>query len=167
MDGEVAVLGLSSPRDGKTSPRHPSFSSSLLYYHGCILVNSRVYFLLSFMGPVLSAVIVSRVLEPYPTVRPGPGDAHHAMSSPGQVFLLPLADDGSPDVPGGYIYLPPPSDPPYILRFVIEGSSSICRKGALWVNIPEDGEVFDRSRFRSLGQGSLSMMDSASVADES
>jgi glycogen debranching enzyme len=71
------------------------------------------------------------------------------MASPQQVYLLPLKDDGSPDVPGGYIYLPPPSDPAYLLRFVIEGSSSICREGTLWVNIPEAGKPFDRSAFRS------------------
>lgn len=71
------------------------------------------------------------------------------MSSPQQVYLLPLKDDGSPDVPGGYIYLPAPTNPPYLLRFVIEGSSSICREGALWVNIPEKGESFNRSAFRS------------------
>lgn len=71
------------------------------------------------------------------------------MASPSQVFLLPLRDDGSPDVPGGYIYLPPPSDPAYLVRFVIEGSSSICRQGDLWVNIPDVGQVFDRSRFRN------------------
>ncbi|KAL2815636.1 glucanotransferase domain of glycogen debranching enzyme-domain-containing protein [Aspergillus cavernicola] len=65
-------------------------------------------------------------------------------------YLLPLKDDGSPDVPGGYIYLPPPDDPKYSLRFVIEGSSSICRDGTLWVNIPESGKSFDRSLFRGL-----------------
>lgn len=70
------------------------------------------------------------------------------MSLDRQVYLLPLKDDGSPDIPGGYIYLPAPSDPPYILRFVIEGSSSICREGSLWVNIPEDADKFDRSKFR-------------------
>ncbi|PYH49928.1 glycogen debranching enzyme [Aspergillus saccharolyticus JOP 1030-1] len=70
------------------------------------------------------------------------------MSSPRQVYLLPLKDDGSPDVPGGYIYLPPPS-PFYTLRFVIEGTSSICRQGQLWVNIPEEGQTFNRSTFRS------------------
>ncbi|PLN78738.1 glycogen debranching enzyme [Aspergillus taichungensis] len=65
-----------------------------------------------------------------------------------QIYLLPLKDDGSPDVPGGYIYLPPPTTPPYALRFVIEGSSSICRDGALWVNLPEEGKDFDRTAFR-------------------
>ncbi|KAE8152417.1 glycogen debranching enzyme [Aspergillus avenaceus] len=70
------------------------------------------------------------------------------MSSPRQVYLLPLKDDGSPDVPGGYIYLPPPTTPAYSLRFVIEGSSSICREGVLWVNFPEDGRSFKRSAFR-------------------
>ncbi|EAW08494.1 putative glycogen debranching enzyme Gdb1 [Aspergillus clavatus NRRL 1] len=71
------------------------------------------------------------------------------MSSPRQVYLLPLKDDGSPDVPGGYIYLPAPTEPAYLLRFVIEGSSSICREGTLWVNIPESGKEFDRSVYRS------------------
>lgn len=69
------------------------------------------------------------------------------MDTPRQVYLLPLKDDGSPDVLGEYLYLPPPTDPPYLLRFVIEGSSSIC-KGSLWVNIPENGRLFDRSKFR-------------------
>ncbi|KAL5336272.1 hypothetical protein BJX70DRAFT_373166 [Aspergillus crustosus] len=63
-------------------------------------------------------------------------------------YLLPLKDDGSPDVPGGYIYLPPPDSPNYSLRFIIEGSSSICRDGTLWVNIPESGQPFNRSSFR-------------------
>ena len=63
------------------------------------------------------------------------------------VYLLPLTDGGAPDVPGGYIYLPPPSDPPYIVRFVIEGTSSICREGSLWVNAPQKGEQFDRKKY--------------------
>ncbi|GLI74527.1 bifunctional 4-alpha-glucanotransferase/amylo-alpha-1,6-glucosidase [Penicillium ochrochloron] len=64
------------------------------------------------------------------------------------VYLLPLKDDGSPDVPGGYIYLPPPGDEGYVLRFIIEGTSSICRQGSLWVNIPEEGKAFERHSFR-------------------
>ncbi|KAL4866071.1 hypothetical protein BDV12DRAFT_173429 [Aspergillus spectabilis] len=64
------------------------------------------------------------------------------------IYLLPLKDDGSPDIPGEFIYLPPPDSPNYSLRFVIEGSSSICRDGTLWVNIPESGKPFDRSSFR-------------------
>ncbi|KAF5866167.1 hypothetical protein ETB97_000701, partial [Aspergillus alliaceus] len=70
------------------------------------------------------------------------------MPAPRQVYLLPLKDDGSPDVPGGYIYLPPPTNPTYLLRFVIEGSSSVCREGTLWVNIPEHGNPFNRTAFR-------------------
>ena len=70
------------------------------------------------------------------------------LQSTRQVYLLPLTDDGAPDIPGGYIYLPAPTNPPYILRFAIEGTSSICRQGSLWVNIPAAGEEFDRSRFR-------------------
>lgn len=75
------------------------------------------------------------------------------MSSTGtqssqEVYLLPLTDSGAPDVPGGYIYLPPPSNPAYVLRFAIEGTSSICRQGSLWVNIPVVGDPFQRDRFR-------------------
>jgi glycogen debranching enzyme len=69
------------------------------------------------------------------------------MTDSRQIYLLPLKDDGYPDIPGGYIYLPPPTDPAYVLRFVIEGTSSICREGSLWVNIPEAGTDFDRSKF--------------------
>ncbi|KAF7719021.1 Glycogen debranching enzyme [Penicillium ucsense] len=65
-----------------------------------------------------------------------------------QVYLLPLKDDGSPDVPGGYVYLPSPGDEGYVLRFIIEGTSSICRQGSLWVNIPAEGKAFERSSFR-------------------
>ncbi|KAL1963499.1 hypothetical protein VTN77DRAFT_8080 [Rasamsonia byssochlamydoides] len=70
------------------------------------------------------------------------------MSGCRHIYLLPLKDDGSPDIPGGYIYLPPPTDPAYVLRFAIEGTSSICREGSLWVNIPDIGTDFDRSKFR-------------------
>ncbi len=65
-------------------------------------------------------------------------------------YLLPLTDEGAPDIPGGhnYIYLPPPSDPSYLLRFSIQGTSSICRQGSLWVNLPAKGEPFERSKFR-------------------
>ena len=65
-----------------------------------------------------------------------------------EVYLLPLKDDGSPDVPGGYIYLAPTSTDPIIVRFQIEGTSSICRHGSLWVNIPEEGADFQRHAFR-------------------
>ena len=65
-----------------------------------------------------------------------------------EVYLLPLVDDGAPDVPGRYIYLPPPSEPAYVVRFAIEGTSSICRQGSLWVNIPASGEGFRRNNFR-------------------
>lgn len=64
------------------------------------------------------------------------------------VYLLPLTDAGAPDVPNQYIYLPAPTDPPYSLRFAIEGTSTICRQGSLWVNIPAPGEQFDRSKYR-------------------
>src|SRR5271155_5096908 len=64
------------------------------------------------------------------------------------IYLLPLTDDGAPGVRGGYIYLPAPTNPPYKLRFAIEGTSSICRQGSLWVNIPNAGEPFERSKFR-------------------
>lgn len=66
------------------------------------------------------------------------------------VHLLPLRDDGSPDVAGepAYIYLPSPTNPPYSVRFEIEGTSSICRQGSLWVNLPAKGEKFDRKSFK-------------------
>lgn len=68
--------------------------------------------------------------------------------APTTVYLLPLTDGGAPDVPGGYIYMPPPTDQPYVVRFAIDGTSSICRLGSLWVNIPAKGEQFQRDRFR-------------------
>jgi glycogen debranching enzyme len=63
------------------------------------------------------------------------------------VYILPLTDGGAPDVPGGYIYLPAPSSP-YILRFQIEGTSSICREGSLWVNVPGKDQPFVRKNFK-------------------
>ncbi|KAK7534404.1 hypothetical protein IWX49DRAFT_602675 [Phyllosticta citricarpa] len=68
--------------------------------------------------------------------------------APTTVYYLPLTDGGAPDVPGGYIYMPPPTDKPYVIRFAIDGTSSICRFGSLWVNIPAKGEQFQRDRFR-------------------
>ena len=65
-----------------------------------------------------------------------------------EVYLLPLKDDGSPDVPGGYIYLTPKTDAPIVVRFAIEGTSSICRHGTLWVNIPEEGVDYQRNTYR-------------------
>ncbi|KAF2280702.1 glycogen debranching enzyme [Westerdykella ornata] len=71
-----------------------------------------------------------------------------SSSSSQAVYLLPLTDAGAPDVPGTYIYLPPPSDPAYVVRFQIEGTSSICRYGSLWVNIPAKGDRFQRDHYR-------------------
>ena len=75
-----------------------------------------------------------------------------AMSAPQvsqqAVYLLPLTDAGAPDVPGTYIYLPPPTDPAYSVRFQIQGTSSICRQGSLWVNVPAKGDKFSRSQYR-------------------
>ncbi|KAH8602963.1 putative glycogen debranching enzyme [Bisporella sp. PMI_857] len=65
-----------------------------------------------------------------------------------EVYLLPLKDDGSPDIPGDYIYLTPTGNDPIIVRFAIEGTSSICRDGTLWVNVPAEGADFDRHNFR-------------------
>lgn len=69
------------------------------------------------------------------------------IDAPLAVYLLPLTDTGAPDVPGEYIYLPPPTNPPYSIRFAIEGTSSICRQGTLHVNIPKTGERFDRKYY--------------------
>ena len=65
-----------------------------------------------------------------------------------EVYLLPLNDDGSPQVSGEYIYIAPKSSDPVTIRFAIEGTSSICRHGSLWVNIPERGSLFRRDKFR-------------------
>lgn len=65
-----------------------------------------------------------------------------------EVYLLPLNDDGSPQVQGEYIYLSPKNDNPVIVRFAIEGTSSICNHGSLWVNVPEQGQEFHRDKFR-------------------
>lgn len=65
-----------------------------------------------------------------------------------EVYQLPLNDDGSPDVAGQYVYIAPKSKDPVTIRFTIEGTSSICRHGSLWVNIPEEGQDFHRHQFR-------------------
>ncbi|PHH62645.1 hypothetical protein CDD81_6791 [Ophiocordyceps australis] len=65
-----------------------------------------------------------------------------------EVYLLPLNDNGSPDVAGEYIYLTPRSSDAITVRFAIEGTSSVCRHGSLWVNIPERGVEFRRHSFR-------------------
>lgn len=65
-----------------------------------------------------------------------------------EVYRLDLNDDGSPQVAGEYIYIAPTSDDPVTIRFAIEGTSSICRHGSLWVNIPEQGVEFRREKFR-------------------
>jgi glycogen debranching enzyme len=65
-----------------------------------------------------------------------------------EIYLLPLNDDGSPQVAGEYIYLAPRCDDPVTIRFTIEGTSSICRHGSLWVNIPDKDVEFRRDKFR-------------------
>jgi glycogen debranching enzyme len=65
-----------------------------------------------------------------------------------EVYLLSLNDDGSPRVSGEYIYIAPKSNDPFTIRFEIEGTSSICSHGSLWVNIPEQGSEFHREKFR-------------------
>ncbi|KAF3762761.1 family 13 glycoside hydrolase, partial [Cryphonectria parasitica EP155] len=65
-----------------------------------------------------------------------------------EVYLLPLNDDGSPDVAGQYVYIAPKTHDPVTIRFTIEGTSSICRHGSLWVNIPDQGQEFQRHSFR-------------------
>lgn len=73
--------------------------------------------------------------------------ARSESNAPRAVYLLPLTDVGAPDVPGEYIYLPPPTNPPYSIRFVIDGASSICRQGILHVNVPELGQRFNRQKY--------------------
>lgn len=64
------------------------------------------------------------------------------------IYTLPLNDDGSPDLPWQYVNLPPPTSPPYILRFEIDGTSPICRFGKLWENYPVEGVSYDRKKFK-------------------
>lgn len=64
-----------------------------------------------------------------------------------EVYLLELNDDGSPNVPGEYVYIAPKTRDPVTIRFTIEGTSSITRHGSLWVNIPEQGVDFQREKF--------------------
>jgi glycogen debranching enzyme len=78
----------------------------------------------------------------------GHGNMAPKFVTSNEVYLLPLKDDGSPDVPGGYIYLVPRTTAPITVRFAIEGTSSICRHGSLWTNINEDGKEFQRNHFR-------------------
>ncbi len=73
--------------------------------------------------------------------------ARSESNAPRAVYLLPLTDTGAPDVPGEYIYLPPPTNPPYSIRFVVDGASSICRQGSLHVNVPEHGQCFNRQTY--------------------
>ncbi|KAB8336651.1 hypothetical protein FH972_020962 [Carpinus fangiana] len=70
--------------------------------------------------------------------------------APTSVYLLPLLDNGAPDVPGGhsYIHLPPPTEPSYVLRFTIDGTSSVCRHGTFCTNMPAPGDKFERTKFR-------------------
>lgn len=63
------------------------------------------------------------------------------------VYVLTLKDDGSPDITGPIINLPPPREP-YILRFAIGGASPINRDGTLFINLPPPGEEFHREKFR-------------------
>ncbi|KAF1815982.1 hypothetical protein P152DRAFT_479814 [Eremomyces bilateralis CBS 781.70] len=70
------------------------------------------------------------------------------MASPQRVHCLNLKDDGSPNIGGTYICLPPPTTPAYHLRFSIQGTSSVCQRGSLWSNIPGIGETFQRDQFR-------------------
>ena len=67
-----------------------------------------------------------------------------------EVYLVPLNDDGSPQIESGskYMYIEFSSDNPITLRFCIEGTSGICRHGSLWVNVPEQGTDFQRESFR-------------------
>lgn len=84
------------------------------------------------------------------------------------VHLLPLKDDGSPDVSGdpAYLYLAPPSHPAYSIRFQINGTSSICREGSLWVNIPKKGEQFGRKKFNEYKYGSSQGIEAHRMVSE-
>ncbi|KAA8897200.1 glucanotransferase domain of glycogen debranching enzyme-domain-containing protein [Sphaerosporella brunnea] len=72
-----------------------------------------------------------------------------SAQDPPLVYLLHLNDAGAPDVGGDIINLPAPIKP-YTLRFAIQGASSICREGKLWINVPEEGQSFERENFRDI-----------------
>lgn len=63
------------------------------------------------------------------------------------IYLIPLRDDGSPNISGDYVYLPPCTKPNYKVRFQVEGTSSVCRQGSLWTNVPVNGNNFRRDKF--------------------
>ena len=96
----------------------------------------------SFANNVIAAIIQSffPIHKLTMTIAPPPTSQ--------EVYLLQLTDSGAPAVPNEYTYLPPPTDPPYFLRFEIEGTSSICRQGSLWVNIPKSGKPFRRHEYQ-------------------
>jgi glycogen debranching enzyme len=71
-----------------------------------------------------------------------------------EVYLLPLNDEGAPQVGDqNFISLQFPTSDPIWIRFCIEGTSSICNHGSLWVNIPEEGDEFQREKFRQFKYG--------------
>lgn len=66
-----------------------------------------------------------------------------------EVYVLRINPDGTPDLTERYVNLPAPRHP-YILRFNIQGASSVTRNGKFWINIPLKGEDFDRKKFREI-----------------
>jgi glycogen debranching enzyme len=96
-------------------------------------------------APAASIMSLANKLAALTTAAPSEAPADAASQT---VYLLPLTDAGAPDVPGSYIYLPPPTEPAYSVRFQIQGTSSICRRGSLWVNVPAKGHRFERSKYR-------------------
>lgn len=65
-----------------------------------------------------------------------------------RVYVLPLADDGSPILSGDgkFLKLPEPTEP-YILRFLVYAWSPFRSNGSLWSNHPPRGEAFERGKF--------------------
>lgn len=107
----------------------------------CIHFYSRILIILGYH--YTSKTILSLSSSLHPAVMAPP-----TRQGSRTIYRLPLTDLGSPDVPNQYVYLPAPTSPAYHLRFAIDGTSSICREGSLWVNIPPEGEEFNRSKFR-------------------
>ncbi|KAG0237756.1 hypothetical protein BGW42_000162 [Actinomortierella wolfii] len=69
--------------------------------------------------------------------------------APIDVYRVELDDDGSPAEGRQYYRLPPP-DTPYILRFTVVNGALASNNGVLWLNYPEDGQPFKRSKFHSI-----------------
>ena len=99
-------------------------------------------YLLQILRYISTLIQLHQGANPPEEMHPIPADTRK------EVYLLRLTDLGAPDVQNEYIYLPCPRDPPFYVRFEIEGTSSICRQGTLHTNIPQNGRGFRRHQLQ-------------------